>query len=77
MICLVVNNQYKSSCTKRKLYPKTKKLNKLDGVRELNIFFGQIKIDSQKLTQFILLKCTAIQMEKINELNKALTEWKA
>lgn len=38
-------------------------------------FFGQIKIDSQKLTQFILLMCTAIQMENINESNKALTEW--
>ncbi len=58
-ICLVVDEKYKPSQNKGKLYQQTAKFSEAIGAQELNISLGQVKIDPEKLTEFILLMRTA------------------
>ena len=58
-ICLVVDEKFKPSQNKSKLYQKTAKFNEAIGAQELSISLGQIKIDPEKLIEFILLMRTA------------------
>ncbi|HXD91666.1 MAG TPA: STM3941 family protein [Bacteroidia bacterium] len=75
-ICLVVNDAFKPSQSKNKLYKKTAEFSEAIGAQELNISLGQIKIDPKKLTEFILLMLTATKPDKTALLTKTLTEWK-
>ena len=76
-ICLVVDEKFKPSQNKSKLYQQTAKFNEAIGAQELNISLGQIKIDPEKLTEFILLMRTATSSDKTGLLNKTLIEWTA
>jgi hypothetical protein len=76
-ICLVVAEEFKPSQNKSKLYQQTAKFSEAIGAQELNISLGQIKIDTEKLTEFILLMRNATKPNKTELINKALTEWKA
>jgi len=76
-ICLVVDDEFKPSKTKSKLYKQTAKFSEAIGAQELNIALGQIKINPEKLTEFILLMRTATKPDKTALLTKTLTEWKA
>jgi len=76
-ICLVVDEIFKPSLKKSKLYQQTAKFSEAIGAQELNISLGQIKIDPEKLTEFILLMRNATKPNKTELINKALTEWKA
>nr|WKN35230.1 hypothetical protein K4G66_22895 [Tunicatimonas sp. TK19036] len=53
-ICLVVNEKYEPSKKKGKWYKRAAKFNKALGFQELNISLGQLKIDEEKLTEFII-----------------------
>jgi hypothetical protein len=53
-VCLVVDEKYEPSYTKRGLARSAARLAKKIGAQELNIWLGQINIDEKKLTQFIL-----------------------
>jgi hypothetical protein len=53
-VCLVVDGQYEPSTKKGKLGKAFANLNKEIGAQELNISLGQIAIDENKLTEFIL-----------------------
>ncbi len=73
-ICLVVDEQFKPSRTKRNSYRLAAKLNKAIGAQELNLSLGQIKIDAGKLTEFILLMRTAKRPNKSEIVTKGLIE---
>ncbi|WP_428742034.1 STM3941 family protein [Tenacibaculum sp.] len=73
-ICLIIDEKYKPSRKKGKLYKNVAKLNEAIGAQELNIHLGQIqKIDEIKLTQFILQMSKADKNTK-TELIKMLPE---
>ena len=74
---IVVDEKFKLSQTKSKLYQQTAKFNEAIGAQELNISLGQVKINPDKLTEFILLMRTASKPDKTELINKTLTEWKA
>ena len=64
-ICLIIDEKFKPSRKKGKLYKNAAKLNEAIGAQELNIHLGQIqKINEIKLTQFIL------QMSKVDKNSK-------
>ena len=69
-ICLVVDEKFKPSHNKSKLYQKTAKFSEAIGAQELNISLGQVKIDPERLTEFILLMRTATKWEKTELLKK-------
>jgi hypothetical protein len=69
-ICLVVDEKFKPSQNKSKLYQQTANFNEVIGAQELNISLGQVKIDPEKLTEFILLMRTATKTDKAQPLNK-------
>ena len=75
-ICLVVDEHFKPSKKKGKLYQQLKQISEAIGAQELNISLGQIKkIDIVKLTDFILLMRTSTKHDKNEILKKALNEW--
>lgn len=76
-ICLIVDEKFKPSQNKNRLYQQIAKFSQAIGAQELNISLGQIKIDPEKLTEFILLMRTATKTEQTELINKALTEWTA
>jgi len=53
-ICLVIDDNFKPSTKKGKAYNFFAKLNETIGAQELNLNLSQIKVDSEKLKQFIL-----------------------
>lgn len=68
-ICLVVDEKYKPSRTKSKLYQQTAKFSEAIGVQELNISLGQIEINPERLTEFILQMLTASKPDKTELMN--------
>jgi hypothetical protein len=75
-ICLVLREQFTSPLKKGKLSRATAKLNQAIGAQELNLSLGQIDIDADKLTEFILLMRNAVPHERQTQVVKALEEWK-
>ena len=73
-ICLVVDEQFKPSKRKGRLYRQAAKLSKAIGAQELNLSLGQIKIDVPRLTEFILLMRTAKRPDKSDSVTKELKE---
>ncbi|MBK8851783.1 MAG: hypothetical protein IPN73_16765 [Saprospiraceae bacterium] len=69
-ICLVVDEKFIPSQNKSKLYQQTTKFKEVIGAQELNISLGQVKIDPEKLTEFILLMRTAAKSSKADLLDK-------
>jgi hypothetical protein len=63
-ICIVLPEGFDPSRKKGNLAKKISKFNKELGFQELNIPLGQIKIDEEKLMQFILAMSKANPMEK-------------
>ena len=53
-ICLVVEESFELSKKKGRWYKKVASMNKALGFQELNIMLGQIKIEEEKFTEFIL-----------------------
>lgn len=53
-ISLIVDESFKPSKKKGKLYNSVSRLNEAFGAQELNISLGQIKIDEIKLTEFVM-----------------------
>lgn len=72
-ICLVVDEIFKPSYKKSKLYQHAARVSEAMGAQELNISLGQIKIDGNKLTEFILLLRTASRQNKRELITKMLT----
>lgn len=75
-ICLVIAEQYNPSKNKNKTYKKADKFNEALGEQKFNISLGQVKIDYEKLTAFILQMMTASKPDKKELINKKLIEWK-
>lgn len=63
-ICLVVDEKFKPSKNKSKLYQRRTRFSEAIGAQELNISLGQVNIDPQKLTEFILHMRTATNTDK-------------
>jgi hypothetical protein len=76
-ICLVVDEEFKPSQNKSKLYQQTAKFSEAIGAQELNISLGQVEVDPEKMTEFILLMRTATKSNKTELINKTLAEWTA
>lgn len=72
-ISIAVDEKYKPSKKKGKFYRKVAKLNESIGAQEINISLGQLKVDYQKLTDFILQMRTATKKES-NTTQKGLVE---
>lgn len=72
-ICIVVDEKFKPSKKKGKFYRKMSKLNELIGAQEINISLGQLKVDYQKLTDFILQMRSATKGDK-NDILKSIVE---
>jgi hypothetical protein len=73
-ICLRVDEQFKPSNTRGKIYRQAAKLNEYIGAQELNISLGQIRVNPEKLTEFILLMRTATKPGK-NGIDKKNISW--
>jgi len=71
-ICLIVDEKFKPSKKKTKLYQQAVRLNEAIGAQELNISLGQIKINPEKLTDFILQMLTASHQDREELINKTL-----
>ena len=54
-ICLVVDEKYKPSKKKGRVYKQVVKFNEAIGAQEINLSLGKIQVDAEKLTKFILL----------------------
>ncbi len=68
-ICLMVDEKFKPSKKKGKVYKKViirQQLNAAIGAQDLNLSLGQIKIDAEKLTEFILAMRAADMRAKNN-----------
>lgn len=74
-ICLVVDEQFRPSKTKGKWYKNAAALNEVIGAQELNLSLGQININVDKLTEFILSIRTATKPDRHVVIAKALNEW--
>ena len=70
-ICLVVGERFEPSQNKSKLYKGLKNISKGMGFQELNISLGQVKIDEEKLMEFILAMAQADKSKK-EELLKTM-----
>ena len=64
-ICLLVDEKYKPSYNNGNNGQPKVKLKEIKGMKELNISLGPLKINAEKLLQFILLMRAADQQEKI------------
>lgn len=73
-ICLIVDEKYKPSKTKSKLYQKVAEFNEAIGSQELSISLGQVKINPEKLTEFIKLMRSATKLDKSKLINTNLLE---
>jgi hypothetical protein len=67
-ICLEVNNEFKPSKKKGLLYRRVARLNENMGFQEINLNLGQISIDADKLTKFILAMSNAESFERKEQL---------
>lgn len=63
-VCLVVDEEYKPSQTKSRVFQHIAKFGEAIGTQELNISLGQIRINPEKLTEFILQMRTASKPDK-------------
>jgi hypothetical protein len=70
-ICLIVDENFEPSRKKGRAHRTMAGLNKTLGFQELNISLGQLKIDEQKLGQFIMAMARA-DKPKREEIIKAL-----
>lgn len=73
-ICLVVDEQFRPSKKKGLFYRQAVRLNQAIGAQELNLSLGQIGIDVEKLTQFILLIRTVKNPDRNELMRKALND---
>lgn len=70
-ICLIVDEKFEPSKRKGGAYKTGAVLNKALGFQELNISLGQLKIDEQRLGQFILAMSKADKSQR-EEMVRAL-----
>lgn len=74
-ICLRVDERFKPSKKRSRLYRKAARFNEVLGAQELNISLGQVKINPERLTEFILYMRTAGKGERVMLLNRFETEY--
>lgn len=65
-ICLVIDENFKPSRKKGKLYQKTARLNEMIGAQELNLNLAMVNVDEIKLTMFIQAMIHADKSERAN-----------
>ncbi len=70
IICLVVNKKYDVSKKMSRWYGNAGKLNKASGLQEVNIVLGQIKIDEERLMEFILAMSKVARAERRTMIRK-------
>lgn len=75
-ICLVIKEEFKPSQAEGKTYQKVVKLSESIGAQELNISLGQVKVNGDRLTKFILLMRDATKSDNSELIHKTLAEWK-
>jgi hypothetical protein len=72
-ICVVVDEKFKPSKKKGSFYRKVANLSEFIGAQEINISLGQLNVDYQKLTDFILQMRSATKSDK-NDMLKSIVE---
>lgn len=71
-ICLVVDQQFEPSKSKGKLTRELAGFSKALGFQELNISLGNVKVNAERLTEFILAMRTADKPNRETIINEAL-----
>ena len=71
-ICLVVDQQFEPSKSKGKLTRKVAGLSKALGFQELNISLGNVKVNAESLTEFVLAMRTADRPNRETIIKRAL-----
>ena len=64
-ICLIIDKEFSPSKKKGKSYNFVAKLSETIGAQELNLNLGQIKVDSEKLKQFILSMINSTEEQRV------------
>jgi hypothetical protein len=71
-ICLVVDKKFESSKSKGKFYNNMKAFSKALGFQELNINLSQVKVNAERLTEFILAMRLAEKPKRETIIREAL-----